>query len=80
MNQIQSFASALNREIKDEGKTIWGLFNAVTRYTNHVVKHESTDAKNEYLMTGTGYKLSNMAFDELMAFVDANTAKQFALS
>ena len=72
-NQIQSFAGALNTEIKLEGKTIWGLFNAVTRYTNHIAAPSDEQAKIEYLMQGTGKAISNLAFDELMKFVERNS-------
>jgi phage/plasmid-like protein (TIGR03299 family) len=62
-NKIESFADALNTEIGLEGPNVWGLFNAVTRYTNHIAS--PVNGKNEYLMTGTGYKLSNLTYDML---------------
>lgn len=74
-NQIESFAGALDKEIKLEGKTIWGLFNGVTRYTNHIAAPAESDKKLDYLMDGGGYKLSNMAYNELMGWVEENTAE-----
>lgn len=72
-NQVATFADNLNTEIKLEGKTLWGLFNAVTRYTNHEAAPSDEIKKNEYLMNGTGFKLSNLAYDELMKMVTANS-------
>jgi phage/plasmid-like protein (TIGR03299 family) len=62
-NQIESFAGALQTEISLEGANVWGLFNAVTRYTNHISAPKR--GKDEYLMTGGGYKMSNLTYDTL---------------
>jgi phage/plasmid-like protein (TIGR03299 family) len=72
-NQILTFANNLNTEIALEGKTIWGLFNAVTRYTNHHAAPQQADKKMEYLMLGRGAELSNLAYNELLSYVEANT-------
>lgn len=74
-NNILTFADNLNTEIQLEGKTVWGLFNAVTRYTNHSASPKEEQAKREYLMLGGGLRLSNLAFDELLKFVDGKTAE-----
>lgn len=74
-NQVVAFADALQTEIQLEGATIWGLFNGITRYTNHVIKHKDDAKKMDSLMDGTGYKLSNLGFDELMLWVNENTAQ-----
>jgi hypothetical protein len=76
VNQINAFAGALNKEIQLEGKTIWGLFNGVTRYTNHIASPTEKDKKSDYLMTGAGYKMSNVAYDTIMSWVLENTAKK----
>jgi hypothetical protein len=69
-NQIDSFVGALDTEIKLEGNTAWGLFNAVTRYTNHISAPKSDVAKTDYIMNGNGYKLSNMTYELLMEIID----------
>jgi len=74
-NQIAVFADGLNTEIQLEGKTVWGLFNAVTRYTNHFGAPKDNQAKTDYLMYGTGAKLNGIAFDELMRWVEKNTTE-----
>ena len=72
-NTIDAINRAIETEIKLEGPTLWGLFNGITRYTNHVaVKPEE---KTDYLMNGTGYKTNVAAFDEIMKFIEANTAE-----
>ena len=73
LNQVTAFADALQTEINLEGKTIWGLFNAVTRYTNHVSAPKNENDKLHYLVSGGGYKMNNLAFDEVMKFVTENT-------
>ena len=75
-NQIKSFAGALEKEIQLEGRTLWGLFNAVTRYTNHISAPTDKNERLDYLMDGGGYKLSNMGFDEIMAYVEERTAEK----
>ena len=72
-NQVETFSNNLIAEINNHGKTMWSLFNAVTRYTNHEQNFKSIDDKNNYLMNGGGFKLSNTAYNEIMKFVDANT-------
>jgi phage/plasmid-like protein (TIGR03299 family) len=73
--KIVSFSECLDKEIKLEGATVWGLFNAVTRYTNHVLAPDGKAKREQYLMLGAGSKLSNLAFDELMRVVEANTTE-----
>ena len=72
-NQIETFANNLQTEIKLEGKTIWGLFNAVTRYTNHEAAPKDEMKRDEYLMNGTGAALSNLAFDTLLSYVEKHS-------
>jgi phage/plasmid-like protein (TIGR03299 family) len=76
-NQVQSFADSLVTEVNTHGKTLWSLFNAVTRYTNHVAAPRDVDAKNTYLMVGGGYKLSNIGYNEVLKMVDTNTLQEF---
>lgn len=72
-NQVETFSNNLVTEINTHGKTMWSLFNAVTRYTNHEIAPQEEDAKNNFLMNGGGFKMSNIGYAEVMKFVDANT-------
>ena len=74
VNQMQDFARAYDIERQLEGDTLWGLFNAVTRYTNHMSAPQSKDRKMEYLMTGSGYDINNATYDTIMSWISANTA------
>ena len=56
-NQIEGFGKALSHEFEAKGNTLWGLFNGVTYYTNHI---ENKGIDN--LMTGSGYKKNLIAF------------------
>lgn len=67
LNQVKAFHQSLKTEIELEGPTVWGLFNGITRYTNHVAAPQADEAKKtDYLMTGGGYELSNKTFDLLV--------------
>lgn len=72
-NQVETFSNNLVTEINTHGKTMWSLFNAVTRYTNHEIAPQEESAKNNFLMNGGGFKMSNIGYAEVMKFVDANT-------
>lgn len=74
-NQVVAFADSLKTEMSLEGNTVWGLFNAVTRYTNHVASPKDEQRKTDYLMNGQGAVLSNLAFNELLNFVNLNSTE-----
>jgi hypothetical protein len=57
-NQVSDFEKALERETSEKGGTLWGLFNAVTYYTNHMEKSD-----DHHLMFGGGYKKNLTAFN-----------------
>ena len=79
-NQLITLSDAMQMEVRDQGETLWGLFNGVTRYTNHVAAKESGKSKEEYVMDGAGYDLNLVAFDEVMAWIEKNTAKQYVFA
>lgn len=74
-NQLVNLNGAIERELNDEGRTLWGLFNGITRYTNHIAapKNGSEADRMEYLMSGGGYKLNAIAYEEIMGWIDAHT-------
>lgn len=75
-NQMNQFAEAYAIERQLEGDTVWGLFNAVTRYTNHMSGPANADSKANYLMAGTGYKINNNAYNTIMDWINENTSKK----
>jgi hypothetical protein len=73
-NQVEAFSNALNKEMNDHGATIWSLFNAVTRYTNHYASPKNDESKQTYIMAGGGYKTNLMGYDECMNWLAKNSA------
>jgi phage/plasmid-like protein (TIGR03299 family) len=71
INQLKAVSTSIETEIKLEGATLWGLFNGITRYTNHVAA--KPDNKIDYLMTGGGYRTNLVAFDTIMKWISENT-------
>ena len=59
-NQLNEYDRGLEREIKGKGNTLWGLFNGVTYYTNHL---ETPQQDAKHLMYGGGYKKNLKAFN-----------------
>jgi phage/plasmid-like protein (TIGR03299 family) len=70
-NNVQMFAKAYNIEKEQKGgESLWTLFNAVTRYTNHMEKQEKD---LNYLMTGGGYKKNLMAYNTIVKWLSEPT-------
>jgi hypothetical protein len=64
-NKLKTVADAIEIEVKAEGATLWGLFNGITRYTNHVAKADKIKTPEEltnYLMVGEGYEVNLKAY------------------
>lgn len=74
-NQVRAFAGSLETSIKEQGSTIWALFNGVTRYTNHIVAPQDEAKKTDFLLTTGGLELSNTGYNEIMKWVEENTAE-----
>jgi phage/plasmid-like protein (TIGR03299 family) len=61
-NQVKEFSNDMNTSIDEQGETLWALFNAVTRYTNHT---RNTKDKDYSLMFGTDAQINQKAFNLL---------------
>ena len=72
-DKMEKIAGAIEIEKNLEGKTLWGLFNGITRYTNHIGSHRGT--KLDHLMTGRGYKHNLVAFNTIVDWIEKNTAE-----
>ena len=70
---LEKVNTARSTEIDLEGATLWGLFNGITRYTNHC---SNTKNKEEYIMTGGGYQTNLVAYETIMEWIDQNTAQE----
>jgi phage/plasmid-like protein (TIGR03299 family) len=73
VKQLERINQAISTELELEGATLWGLFNGVTRFTNH---YSNTKNKVEHVMTGGGYQTNLVAYETIMAWIDENTNKE----
>lgn len=69
-NLMHKFDHAVEVEFAEQGTNMWGLFNAVTRYTNHEMKTYTGNGKLENVMVGQGAKLNKLAFNRLALYLN----------
>ena len=69
-NLISKFDRAVDMEFAAQGVNMWGLFNAVTRYTNHEMKSYDGNAKLENVMVGQGARLNKLAYNRLELYLN----------
>lgn len=67
-NQLKSVERAISTELELEGATLWGLFNGITRYTNHIAV--APEKRTEYIMDGKGYDTNLMAYKTIRAWME----------
>lgn len=68
LNIIKDVHNSIEREVKEKGATLWGLFNGITYYTNHIASRRAS--KEDYVMTGGGYNTNKKGFDEIMKWTE----------
>lgn len=75
-NKVTSFKNVIESELASHGETLWGLFNGVTYFTNHIeTKGKNLSERKEHLISGGGYTKNLMTFNEIMAFIDNKSKK-----
>jgi hypothetical protein len=62
-NMVSKFNKSVESEFLTQGKNLWGLFNGVTRYTNHEMSIRKESDKQSNVMVGQGAKLNHAAFE-----------------
>lgn len=63
VNKLKTVAADIETEIRLEGATLWGLFNGITRFTNHDArKFKTPEELTKYLMIGEGYETNLKAY------------------
>lgn len=62
-NRLNDLRAAMSTEYNTHGETAYGLFNAVTRFTNHMTTYKDIDAKRKALMFGSGARINERAFE-----------------
>ena len=59
----------ISNEVNRVGKTKWGLFNGVTKYTTHMKSAPLREhGRQESIVTGSGQKMNEQAFNFLKAY------------
>jgi len=61
VNDLSKFSEILESELNSHGRTLWGLFNAVTWKTNHQDVKEGKGLEN--VMVGSGYRKNLNAYN-----------------
>ena len=61
VNDLAKFSEILESELNSHGRTLWGLFNAVTWKTNHQDVKEGKGLEN--VMVGSGYRKNLNAYN-----------------
>lgn len=75
-NRLNDLKAAMSTEYTSHGNTAYGLFNAVTRFTNHMTTYKDIDAKRKALMFGAGARINQRAFELIESkFVNARTTE-----
>jgi len=57
--KAERLATDINREISEKGKTLWGLFSGVTRYTTHSV-YTTPEKRERSKAMGTSSEIDNL--------------------
>ena len=71
-NQLIKIERAIEQEFSLEGENLWGLFNGVTRYTNHnMFPSKSREDIKESLMVGQGARINRGAFNQIELFANS---------
>jgi phage/plasmid-like protein (TIGR03299 family) len=70
-NLMAKFDKSISVEYGEQGDNLWGLFNAVTRYTNHEMKaNYKTNNNLENVMIGQGARINQVAYNYLSQFTN----------
>jgi phage/plasmid-like protein (TIGR03299 family) len=79
-NRLNNLRTAMTTEYNTHGETAYGLFNAVTRYTNHMLTYKDVEAKRNALMSGVAFKTNQRGFDTIyQEFVAPTIDKSYHL-
>lgn len=70
-SKLENFDKAMEIEFNDQGKTLWGLFNTVTRYSNHIDSLNTKTDFETYIMNGPGAKINNVGFNTIESIVSS---------
>lgn len=66
-NQMLALSNDINTSIDEQGESLWALFNAVTRYTNH---SSSSRDKDFSLMFGNDAAINERAYKTMVSWLN----------
>jgi len=75
-NRIADFADSLKMSVKEQGQTIWALFNGITRFVNHIAAPQEITRKMDYIMLTGGAQMMNEGYTLLRDYTDEQKPKQ----
>jgi len=79
-NRLNNFRAAMATEYNTHGETAYGLFNAVTRFTNHMLTYKDIEAKRNAIMSGIAFRTNQKGFDDIYTeFVKPSLDKTYHL-
>lgn len=71
-NRLSDLSASINKETKEKGNTLWGLFSGVTHYTTHKInKQEANRFQSKNI--GTGYNLDNKVFESFKELLEVES-------
>ena len=62
LNTVDEIVTCVRNEMSTKGETLWGAFNGVTYYANHVQCAKNMDRNDYSLRFGTGYDMNRAAY------------------
>ena len=68
VNKVAEFSESVRTSIGQQGATIWGLFNGITHFANHVMAPKDITKKMDYIMLSGGVSFMNKGFEILNAY------------
>ena len=66
-NQMLTLSNDINKSIDEQGESLWALFNAVTRYTNHSTNSKDKDFS---LIFGTDAAINEKAYQTMVGWLN----------
>ena len=71
-NQMLTFDKVCSKELKEKGSTLWGLFNSVTFYTNHIQVNNNKTERLSNVMQGAGARLNAQTYSIINKYMNDN--------
>ena len=60
------------KRVERKGATLWGLFNSVTYYTNHIQVNNNKTERLSNVMNGAGARLNSQTYSIINKYMNDN--------